>query len=74
MNSTDPTMEIKDENATDYIEELEGDVGTVAATNDSLKVKPKKVNPRQLEKALKIGRNEPCPCGSGKKYKKCCIS
>jgi hypothetical protein len=21
---------------------------------------------------LKIGRNEPCPCGSGKKYKKCC--
>jgi hypothetical protein len=19
-----------------------------------------------------IGRNEPCPCGSGKKYKKCC--
>ena len=23
-------------------------------------------------KAPKIGRNEPCPCGSGKKYKKCC--
>lgn len=22
----------------------------------------------------KIGRNEPCPCGSGKKYKKCCGS
>ena len=22
----------------------------------------------------KVGRNEPCPCGSGKKYKKCCIS
>ena len=21
----------------------------------------------------KIGRNELCPCGSGKKYKKCCI-
>jgi hypothetical protein len=21
----------------------------------------------------KIGRNEPCPCGSGKKYKKCCL-
>ena len=21
---------------------------------------------------LKIGRNEPCPCGSGYKYKKCC--
>jgi len=25
--------------------------------------------PRRVEK---IGRNEPCPCGSGKKYKKCC--
>ncbi len=22
---------------------------------------------------MSIGRNEPCPCGSGKKYKKCCI-
>jgi len=22
----------------------------------------------------KVGRNEPCPCASGKKYKKCCIS
>ncbi len=21
---------------------------------------------------MKIGRNEPCPCGSGKKYKHCC--
>jgi uncharacterized protein YecA (UPF0149 family) len=21
----------------------------------------------------KINRNEPCPCGSGKKYKKCCL-
>jgi SEC-C motif-containing protein len=22
--------------------------------------------------APKVGRNDPCPCGSGKKYKKCC--
>ncbi len=22
---------------------------------------------------VKIGRNELCPCGSGKKYKKCCL-
>ena len=28
-----------------------------------------KGQPRQVEK---VGRNEPCPCGSGKKYKKCC--
>jgi hypothetical protein len=26
-----------------------------------------------LEEAMtKVGRNDPCPCGSGKKYKKCC--
>lgn len=28
---------------------------------------------RQLLKSSKVGRNDPCPCGSGKKYKKCCI-
>jgi hypothetical protein len=22
---------------------------------------------------VKVGRNEPCPCGSGKKYKRCCL-
>ena len=26
-----------------------------------------------LREAPKTGRNEPCPCGSGKKYKKCCL-
>lgn len=25
-----------------------------------------------IVKDKKVGRNEPCPCGSGKKYKKCC--
>lgn len=29
-------------------------------------------NPKPLMKGKKIGRNEPCPCGSRKKYKKCC--
>lgn len=28
--------------------------------------------PAELTKAL-VGRNDPCPCGSGKKYKKCCL-
>ena len=26
-----------------------------------------------FEQKRKIGRNDPCPCGSGKKYKKCCL-
>ena len=28
--------------------------------------------PQPIRKKKKIGRNDPCPCGSGKKYKKCC--
>ena len=27
---------------------------------------------RTVRKGKKVGRNDPCPCGSGKKYKKCC--
>ena len=36
----------------------------VEDTNKVKKAQPKRVN--------KIGRNDPCPCGSGKKYKQCC--
>jgi uncharacterized protein YecA (UPF0149 family) len=32
--------------------------------------KPKRNN-KTITKP-KVGRNDPCPCGSGKKYKKCC--
>jgi uncharacterized protein YecA (UPF0149 family) len=34
-----------------------------------------RLNPEELlvRAAPKIGRNGPCPCGSGKKYKKCCL-
>jgi len=28
--------------------------------------------PKTQAAAKKVGRNEPCPCGSGNKYKKCC--
>lgn len=32
---------------------------------------PPPVEPIKSDKK-EIGRNDPCPCGSGKKYKKCC--
>ena len=35
-------------------------------SDDTLKKKPK------VNKNKKVGRNDPCPCGSGKKYKQCC--
>jgi SWIM/SEC-C metal-binding protein len=28
--------------------------------------------PKTVRAEKKVGRNEPCPCGSGRKYKKCC--
>lgn len=40
--------------------------GTNAGNDDSLKKKP------VVKKNEKVGRNDPCPCGSGKKYKFCC--
>ena len=33
---------------------------------------PKQVNKPIVNKVQKVGRNDPCPCGSGKKFKKCC--
>jgi preprotein translocase subunit SecA len=27
--------------------------------------------PKPVRAGAKVGRNDPCPCGSGKKYKKC---
>ena len=36
------------------------------------KTAPKKIVLMQRTAAAKVGRNDPCPCGSGKKYKKCC--
>ena len=32
----------------------------------------KAVKRQPVRKTVKIGPNDPCPCGSGKKYKKCC--
>ena len=37
-------------------------------TNDSKDATPKKT----IKNGKKVGRNDPCPCGSGKKYKQCC--
>ncbi len=33
------------------------------------------LNPSPITRSEpKIGRNDPCPCGSGRKYKKCCLN
>ena len=48
-------------------EKVAKETGTAAATKSAVKKQPV----RNADK--KVGPNDPCPCGSGKKYKKCCM-
>ena len=59
-------MDYTDEDERDY-----SDYETVE-TGDVNYEKTEDVIPLPVGKA-KVGRNDPCPCGSGKKYKKCCL-
>ena len=48
-------------------EKVAKETGTTAAKNAMVKKQPVRTA------ATKVGPNDPCPCGSGKKYKKCCM-
>ena len=48
-------------------EKVAKETGTAAATKTAVKKQPVRTA------AKKVGPNDPCPCGSGKKYKKCCM-
>ena len=48
-------------------EKVAKETGTAAATRATVKKQPVR------NAATKVGPNDPCPCGSGKKYKKCCM-
>ena len=48
-------------------ERVAKETGTAAASNSQVKKQPVR------KAATKVGPNDPCPCGSGKKYKKCCM-
>jgi uncharacterized protein YecA (UPF0149 family) len=53
-------------------------VANVTRTWDNRGFTPKELSelskpkPTKVAVGAKIGRNDPCHCGSGKKYKKCC--
>ena len=48
-------------------ERVAKETGTAAASQSQVKKQPVRTA------AHKVGPNDPCPCGSGKKYKKCCM-
>ena len=41
---------------------------------EQLKNQRKAILDAQRKDIIKVGRDEPCICGSGKKFKKCCIN
>ncbi len=54
-------------------EEMAGPAEARTPAKTALKAPPSNEPRRRLaQKGAKVGRNDPCPCGSGKKYKKCC--
>ena len=58
---------IFEDNEWKYTIELDRDKPEDITNLEILLNRPK---PKEAEK--KVGRNDPCPCGSGNKYKKCC--
>jgi len=62
------------DSSTAFIEEREGQrlLSMICDVYSVDNGKPSPLDPRGILRRNKVGRNELCPCGSGKKYKKCC--
>ena len=63
----------QEQNISKLSEQIHGDVdiADVVGANHYMKMALSKG--KQLIKEYKVGRNDSCPCGSGKKYKHCCL-
>ena len=63
----------QEQNISKLSEQIHGDVdiADVVGANHYMKMALSKG--KQLVKEYKVGRNDSCPCGSGKKYKHCCL-
>lgn len=57
---------------TETSQEVVNNAITNSPSIDMSQFMPRK--PKQMVREHKVGRNEQCPCGSGKKYKKCCLA
>ncbi len=54
-----------------YDKDLEEEIDNIYSPEFENKT-PREYVPPKPAQSTKVGRNDPCPCGSGKKYKKCC--
>jgi len=62
-----PTTRVAQRAVPEWQESRGGDLDIAPGRPASAKVEPRAAD------GQKVGRNDPCPCGSGKKYKKCCL-
>jgi len=71
----DPSTLVDSGNVTEIKEDGPDAASTAIGNNTDLSkyVRPRKTRTVIRENNKKIGRNDPCPCGSGKKYKNCCL-
>ena len=72
----DPLVEYKKEGHIMFKELLDNYeklvINSIMRAGININVKPEEKRQTITQGVKEIGRNDPCPCGSGKKYKKCC--
>lgn len=70
----DPLVEYKNEGYKMFQQLLKMIDSSIAKSvlNVSIKKEEKPIKEKEVVAGKKVGRNDPCPCGSGKKYKRCC--
>jgi len=69
LERAEEILKICDERGWEIVIGVEPDIPEDISEVERLLNPPK---PKQVEP--KVGRNDPCPCGSGKKFKKCCMN
>lgn len=70
----DPEYLADDDDEAEDIGEFDGDDGIISFSSKSLSPQYEPDARPIVRSDAKVGRNDPCPCGSGKKFKKCCLN
>jgi hypothetical protein len=63
----------EDEDYDEYYGDMFEKMSLTESFDDTYQLDREVTNPAALTTAETTGRNDPCPCGSGRKYKKCCL-
>jgi preprotein translocase subunit SecA len=70
LNIPKPAVNVFEQTPKNYVH---SEYTPLQAQEEKKEPQPAAVEPaKPIVSEKKVGRNEPCPCGSGKKYKKCC--